>query len=303
MPDLLGAFGIPRAILPRIRSSSEVYGDGTLEAVRGVPVAGILGDQQAALVGQTCFAAGEAKNTYGTGCFLLMNTGTEIVQSRFGLLTTVAYQIKGQPAHYALEGSVAITGALVQWIRDNFGLIATKSRNRSAGAHGGGQRRRLFRPGFLRTVRALLEAQRARRDRRADPLHQQGPPGPRGAGGHGLPDARSGGGHGEGRRRPRQRAADRRRHGGERAADAVPGRHPGPHGRAAGGEGDHRARRRLCGRPGGRASTGASKSCARSGRWIAPGSRDMDAGASATACTASGRRQSRGRSTGWRNNR
>jgi glycerol kinase len=126
-PELLSAFGIPRQILPEIRSSSEVYGAATLEAVAGVPVAGILGDQQAALVGQTCFQAGEAKNTYGTGCFLLMNTGRDIVQSRHGLLTTVAFQLQGQPAHYALEGSVAITGALVQWVRDNFGLITRSS--------------------------------------------------------------------------------------------------------------------------------------------------------------------------------
>jgi len=124
-PELLTAFSIPRQILPRIRSSSEVYGAATLDAVAGVPVAGILGDQQAALVGQTCFQAGEAKNTYGTGCFLLMNTGRGIVHSRHGLLTTVAFQLHGEPAHYALEGSVAITGALVQWIRDNFGLIAS----------------------------------------------------------------------------------------------------------------------------------------------------------------------------------
>jgi glycerol kinase len=124
-PELLSAFGIPRRILPQIRSSSEVYGAATLPAVEGVPVAGILGDQQAALVGQTCFHAGEAKNTYGTGCFLLTNTGHDIVQSKHGLLTTVAFQLQGQPANYALEGSVAITGALVQWIRDNFGLITT----------------------------------------------------------------------------------------------------------------------------------------------------------------------------------
>jgi glycerol kinase len=122
-PELLAAFGIPRQMLPEIRSSGEVYGDATLEAVAGVPVAGILGDQQAALVGQTCFRAGEAKNTYGTGCFLLMNTGHEVVQSRCGLLTTVAFQLGNAPPQYALEGSVAITGALVQWIRDNFGLI------------------------------------------------------------------------------------------------------------------------------------------------------------------------------------
>jgi glycerol kinase len=122
-PELLAAFRIPRQMLPEIRSSSEVYGAATWDAIRGVPVSGILGDQQAALVGQTCFRAGEAKNTYGTGCFLLMNTGSEIVPSRCGLLSTVAFQRKGQPAQYALEGSVAITGALVQWLRDNFGLI------------------------------------------------------------------------------------------------------------------------------------------------------------------------------------
>ncbi len=122
-PELLTAFGIPRSILPEIRSSSEVYGEAKAGGLAGVPIAGILGDQQAALVGQTCFTAGEAKNTYGTGCFLLMNTGREIVHSRCGLLATVAFRFAGQPAQYALEGSVAITGALVQWIRDNFGLI------------------------------------------------------------------------------------------------------------------------------------------------------------------------------------
>jgi glycerol kinase len=121
--ELLSAFAVPRLILPRIGSSSERYGEATLDAIKGVPIAGILGDQQAALVGQTCFHAGEAKNTYGTGCFLLMNTGREIVHSTCGLLTTVAFRWSGEPASYALEGSVAITGALVQWIRDNFGLI------------------------------------------------------------------------------------------------------------------------------------------------------------------------------------
>jgi len=121
--ELLQAFRIPRPLLPRICSSSERYGEATLDAVKGVPVAGILGDQQAALVGQTCFHAGEAKNTYGTGCFLLMNTGEQIVHSRCGLLTTVAFKLGSAKAQYALEGSVAITGALVQWIRDNFGLI------------------------------------------------------------------------------------------------------------------------------------------------------------------------------------
>ena len=116
---LLAAFDIPRAVLPKVRSSSEVYGEAKLSAVASVPITGILGDQQAALVGQACFRPGEVKNTYGTGCFLLMNTGERPVPSNFGLLTTVAYKFGGGAAHYALEGSVAITGALVQWLRDN----------------------------------------------------------------------------------------------------------------------------------------------------------------------------------------
>ena len=122
-PELLSVFGIPRGILPEIRSSSERYGEAAIGAIEGVPIAGILGDQQAALAGQSCFKPGQAKNTYGTGCFLLMNTGEKIVHSRYGLLTTVAFQRGGGPATYALEGSVAITGALVQWLRDNLGLI------------------------------------------------------------------------------------------------------------------------------------------------------------------------------------
>jgi glycerol kinase len=110
-----------------VRSSSEVYGEARLQAIAGVPIAGDLGDQQAALVGQACFRPGEVKNTYGTGCFLLMNTGERLVPSNFGLLTTLAYKFGGAPAHYALEGSVAITGALVQWLRDNLGMIEKSS--------------------------------------------------------------------------------------------------------------------------------------------------------------------------------
>ncbi|HKE09449.1 MAG TPA: glycerol kinase GlpK [Candidatus Acidoferrum sp.] len=125
--EILKAFGIPKAMLPKILSSSEIYGRAQLPSVKDVPIAGILGDQQAALVGQTCFEPGEAKNTYGTGCFLLMNTGTRKVDSKSGLLTTMAYKMGPQPAHYALEGSIAITGALVQWVRDNLGLIQKSS--------------------------------------------------------------------------------------------------------------------------------------------------------------------------------
>src|SRR5690606_20021369 len=115
----------PRSVLPRIASSSEVYGEVASGPLKGLPIAGILGDQQAALVGQTCFEPGEAKNTYGTGCFLLMNTGSKPVSSAAGLVTTVAYQFGKNPACFALEGSIAIAGALVQWLRDNLGMIRT----------------------------------------------------------------------------------------------------------------------------------------------------------------------------------
>ncbi len=124
--ELLSAFDIPRALLPRIASSSEVY--GTVESssvLREVPIAAILGDQQAATFGQAAFESGGAKNTYGTGNFLIVNTGTSIVRSANGLLTTVAYRLGTDPARYALEGSVAVTGSLVQWLRDNLGIIKT----------------------------------------------------------------------------------------------------------------------------------------------------------------------------------
>jgi glycerol kinase len=121
---LLAAFGIPRAVLPRIVPSSMIYGTATGD-LEGVPIAGILGDQQAALMGQACFAPGEAKNTYGTGCFLLMNTGEAPVASASGLVSTVAYRLGEQKACYALEGSIAVTGSLVQWLRDNLRLIRT----------------------------------------------------------------------------------------------------------------------------------------------------------------------------------
>ena len=124
--DILKLFNVPRACLPEIRSSSEVYGTakGVLE---GVPVSGILGDQQAALFGQACLGPGEAKNTYGTGCFMLMNTGEKPFPSSCGLLTTLGYKLGEAPAVYALEGSISIAGALVQWLRDNLNLITHAS--------------------------------------------------------------------------------------------------------------------------------------------------------------------------------
>ena len=122
--ELLEAMKVPRAMLPEIHASSEVYGEAGAP-LRGLPVAAALGDQQAALFGQTCFAAGEGKCTYGTGSFLLLNTGSQLVESTHGLLTTVACRIAGEPATYALEGSIAVTGALVQWLRDKLGMISS----------------------------------------------------------------------------------------------------------------------------------------------------------------------------------
>ena len=120
--------GIPMSMLPEIKSSSEIYGYGRKNGLLiDTPIAGILGDQQAATFGQACFEKGMAKNTYGTGCFMLMNTGTEPVFSNNGLLTTVAYKIGEQPAVYALEGSIAVAGSLVQWLRDNLGMIVKSS--------------------------------------------------------------------------------------------------------------------------------------------------------------------------------
>jgi glycerol kinase len=120
--EILGILDVPRSMLPEIRASSEVYGEAKGD-LAGIPVAGDLGDQQAALFGQTCFSVGEAKNTYGTGNFLLLNTGNEPVQSKSGLITGLGYKIGDQPAVYMLEGSIAITGALVQWLRDNLKMI------------------------------------------------------------------------------------------------------------------------------------------------------------------------------------
>ncbi len=124
--EILGLMGIPRQMLPTIVASSQVYGTAKGD-LAGIPVSGILGDQQAAMVGQTCYSPGEAKNTYGTGSFMLLNTGTKIVPSKSGLLTTLCYKFGDQPAVYALEGSIAITGALVQWLRDNLGMITSSA--------------------------------------------------------------------------------------------------------------------------------------------------------------------------------
>lgn len=125
--ELLKTFRIPRSVLPEILPSSDSFGEASVRPLRGIPITGVLGDQQAALVGQACFDSGDAKNTYGTGCFLLLNTGTRAVPSAAGSITTVAYQFGTEAPRYALEGSIAIAGALIQWLRDNLGIIESSS--------------------------------------------------------------------------------------------------------------------------------------------------------------------------------
>jgi glycerol kinase len=184
---LLAAMNIPRAMLPRIVSSSDVFGTGQ-GVLEGVPVASALGDQQAALFGQTCFSIGEGKCTYGTGNFLLVNTGERAVPSKNGLLTTVGYRIGETPAIYALEGSIAVTGALVQWLRQSRTHSGGVG-DRGAGAHGPRQWRLLFRASVFGPVRSPLAQRRPRCDRRADRLRESRPHCARGLGGGRLADA------------------------------------------------------------------------------------------------------------------
>ena len=209
---LLDAIGVPRPLLARIVPSSGVLGE-----VGGVPLAALLGDQHAALFGQCCFAPGEAKCTYGTGNFLVLNTGERAVPSRHGLITGVAYQLRGEEPVYMLEGSIAVTGALVQWLRDNLGLIRARPRSKRS-QRGARQRRLRDRAGLLGPVRAALAIRRARRDLRPDALPHEGAHRAGRARGHRLRHARAGRGDGRRRRRLAAGAAGRRRHDRERPA-------------------------------------------------------------------------------------
>ncbi len=186
--DAAAAIGIPLAMLPEIRSSSEVYGTCKPGILIDVPAAGVLGDQQAATFGQACLDVGTAKNTYGTGNFMLLNTGEEIVASANGLLTTVCYQLGDAKPVYALEGSIAVTGSLVQWLRDNLGLIHDAKEIEALAASVDDNGGAYFVARLLRPLRAALAPRRARGPRRADALRQQGPHRPGGPGGHGVPD-------------------------------------------------------------------------------------------------------------------
>ena len=134
-PQLLKLLNVPESVLPEVRSSSEIFGETNLLGADTIPIAGIAGDQHAALFGQVCTKAGMVKNTYGTGCFLLMNTGTEPITSKNKLLTTTAWKI-GDKTEYALEGSVFIGGAVVQWLRDGLGIIKSSGRSRIVGRAG-----------------------------------------------------------------------------------------------------------------------------------------------------------------------
>lgn len=186
------SIGVPMNMLPEIRSSAEVYGEvtgGKLgDLLGGIPVASALGDQQAALFGQTCFAEGEAKSTYGTGTFMLLNTGEKIINSYSGLLTTVGYRIGNDKPVYALEGSIAVTGSLVQWMRDQMGLISTAAEIETLALSVEDNGGAYFVAGLLRSVRPVLALRRPRCDRRSDPVRHQGAPRACRAGGHRLAD-------------------------------------------------------------------------------------------------------------------
>ena len=249
--DILSTMGVPRSVLPDIKSSSEVYGEAT-GALGGVPVAGDLGDQQAATFGQVCFDPGMAKNTYGTGNFMLLNTGTEAVQSANGLLTTLCYKIGDADAVYALEGSIAITGALVQWLRDNLGMIQNaaeveelaKTVEDNGGMYFVPAFSGLFAPYWKSNARGVFAGLTRYVNKghfaRAD------------AGGGVLADPRGAGCDEPGLGRAARRAEGGRRHGGQRPAHADPGRHARRAGDPACGGGDHGAGRRLRSRSGGR---------------------------------------------------
>ena len=236
---LLGLFGVPRQMLPAIVASSAPAAFGTTRASgplgAEVPIGASLGDQHAATMGQACFAPGDAKNTYGTGNFLVLNTGSRIVPSTSGLLTTLAYRLHDAEPVYALEGSIAVTGAAVQWLRDQLGIIQTAAEVEALAASVPDSGGMYFVPRVLRPVRPLLAIRRPWRHRRPVAFSHQGAPGARDTRGHVLPDAGRRGCDGPRlRRAPRGPEGGRRRHV-ERFADAASGRRSRVTRRAAGG--------------------------------------------------------------------
>ena len=268
----LDLMGVPRSMLPEIKSSSEHYADAKGSAIGGRPLAGILGDQQAALFGQTCFEPGDAKNTYGTGSFLLVNTGEEIVRTD-ALLTTVGYKLGDGKPSYVLEGSIAVTGALIQWLRDRLEIIEhapdveelAKTVDDNGGVYFVPAFSGLFAPHWRDDARGVIVGLTG---------YANGPHRPRRARGHRLAEQGGRRRRQRRRRRPVRRAARRRRHDRQRAADAVPGRRPRRPRHPPEGDRDDRARRRLRGRARGRLLGGPGRPQGALGRGQALGAGD-----------------------------
>ncbi|XP_018595446.2 glycerol kinase isoform X2 [Scleropages formosus] len=245
-PELCKYFDIPMEILPKVRSSSEIYGLMKSGSLTGVPISGCLGDQSAALVGQMCFQDGHAKNTYGTGCFLLRNTGLKPVMSDHGLLTTVAYKLgRDKPAYYALEGSVAIAGAVVQWLKDNLGIVQSSVEIENLAAAVGTSYGCYFVPAFSGLYAPYWEPSARGASSEvffspsssccpsallqhhlwSDAVHKQEPSGLRGPRGRLLPDPGDPGCHEPGQRDPSHTAAGGRGNDLQPATHAAAGRY------------------------------------------------------------------------------
>ena len=299
--ELLAFFDIPRAMLPRdpaVLVARTVRRDAATGPLGGeVPLTGDLGDQQAATVGQVCFAPGEAKNTYGTGNFMLLNTGNELVRSRERAADHGLLPVRRRAPVYALEGSIAVTGSAVQWLRDQLGIISGAAESESLARQVEDNGGVYFVPAFSGSVRAVLALRRPRRDRRAVPVQHQRPPGAGHAGGDLLPEPRRRRGDGGRLRGAPRRAQGRRRHHRQRAVHADPGR---------------RARRAVC-KPvvaettalGAAYAAGLAvgfwtipTSCGRTGTRTSAGRR-RGATSSAPPATPAGRRPSSARWTGW----
>ena len=245
--ELLARFGVPRAVLPEVLDSAADF--GTVQAglpAAGVPIAGIAGDQQAALIGQGCLAPGQAKSTYGTGCFLVLNTGATPVRSQNRLLTTVAYRLDGKPT-YALEGSIFVAGAAIKWLRDALGLIASAGESEQVALRAPDPGGVYLVPAFTGLGAPHWDPASPRRDPRAHARQRRRGDRHRGAAVGGLPDPRPARCDGA-RRHDAGRAARGRRHGRQQLDAAVHGRHAGHPGQPPAHHRGHRAGR---GEPGG----------------------------------------------------
>ena len=299
--ELLALFGIPRSMLPAIRPSSspDPYGVTRPTGPFGgtVAVCGDLGDQHAATVGQVCFSPGQAKNTYGTGNFMLLNTGTDIVRSAAGLLTTVAYQFGDQSPVYALEGSIAVTGSAVQWLRDQLGIISNAADVEALARQvpdAGGVYFVRRSPVCSRRTGAPTPAAPSS----GSPASTRGPPRPGHAGGDLLSDPRRGRRDGAGFRGGHRRAQGRRRDHGQRAVHADPGRRARRAGEPPGRRRDDGARRGVRRRPRRRLLVGHRRPACELARGATVGAA-VDAPTSATPVTPAGARRSSARWTGW----